>query len=61
MDVSSFYPAIMCEYKIKPEHLQDEFIDILDKLREERLVAKELGDKTKAESYKIVVNSTFGK
>ncbi len=61
MDVASFYPAIMCEYYIKPEHLQGEFIDILTRVKNERLEAKKAGDKTKAETYKIIVNATFGK
>lgn len=61
MDVSSFYPAIMCEYGVKPEHVEYAFIEILDKIRKERLVAKKAKDNVKAESYKIVVNSTFGK
>lgn len=61
MDVSSFYPAIMCEYNVKPEHLQQEFIDILSRVKTERINAKKAGDKTKAETYKILVNATFGK
>lgn len=61
MDVSSFYPAIMCEYRIKPEHLQEEFIDILTRVKNERLEAKKAGDNIKAETYKIIVNATFGK
>jgi hypothetical protein len=60
-DVSSFYPSIMCEYDIKPEHLKDDFIEIFNKLRRERIEAKASGDKVKAESYKIVLNSSFGK
>jgi len=61
MDVSSFYPAIMCEYNIKPEHLTDKFIDILRNVKTERVKAKKAGDKTKSETYKIIVNATFGK
>ena len=61
MDVASFYPSIMCEYHIKPEHLEDRFIYILDKIRKERVQAKKAKNKVKAESYKIVVNATFGK
>lgn len=61
MDVSSFYPAIMCEYNVKPEHLENEFIFILDRVRKERVAAKKSGDKIKAESYKILINSEFGK
>lgn len=61
MDVSSFYPAIMCEYGIMPAHLDKKFLTILDRIRKERIVAKKSGDKVKAESFKIVINSVFGK
>ena len=60
-DVGSFYPSIMINYGIKPDHIDKRFIDILKRITSERLVAKKAKDKVKAESYKIVVNSTFGK
>lgn len=61
MDVASYYPSIMCDYRIKPAHLEDVFIDILSNVKAERIQAKRSGNKTKAESYKIVINATFGK
>lgn len=60
-DVASYYPAIILNEKIKPDHLGDEFFDILSNLRSERLKYKESGDKIKSDGLKIVINSIFGK
>ena len=60
-DVTSYYPAIMINYKVKPEMLEDVFTDIMVNLTEERIKAKKEGDKVKADGLKIVINSTFGK
>lgn len=60
-DVTSYYPAIMINYKVKPEKLEDVFTDIMVNLTEERIKAKKEGDKVKADGLKIVINSTFGK
>lgn len=60
-DVASFYPSIMCNYEVKPAHLNNKFLPIMRTVRKERLEAKKAGDKTKDGSYKIVINSTFGK
>ena len=60
-DVSSYYPYIILNNKIKPEHLNDDFLDILKKITEERIEAKKSGDKIKADGLKITVNSIFGK
>ena len=60
-DVSSYYPSIMLNHRIKPAHLNDNFLDILDTIRQERLEAKHLGHKTKADALKITINSIFGK
>jgi len=60
-DVTSYYPSIMILRKIKPRHLDNCFTDILNELTTERIEAKKLGDKTKADGLKIVINSIFGK
>ena len=60
-DVASFYPSIMCEYGVKPEHASDKFLQILSAVKKERLEAKRTGNKIKADSYKILINSIFGK
>ncbi len=59
-DVSSFYPNIMLNFKIKPEHLSEEFFDILKFLTEKRLKAKAEKDKTTADALKISINSIYG-
>lgn len=60
-DVSSFYPFIMLLNDIKPEHLSNDFIKILQTITHDRIGAKQLGDSIKAYVLKIVINSIFGK
>jgi hypothetical protein len=60
-DVASYYPSIMIKNKIKPAHLDEKFIRILQKITQERLDAKRSGDKAKADGLKITINSIFGK
>lgn len=61
MDVASYYPNLIINNKFYPQHLGEEFIDILKKITEERIEAKKSGDKVKADGLKITVNSIFGK
>lgn len=60
-DISSFYPHIIINNKIKPDHLNEDFVDILKLITKERLEAKKTGDKVKADGLKITINSIFGK
>lgn len=63
-DVSSFYPFIIINNKLKPEHLDDCFLELYKEIAEERIKAKGRKDKksqVKAASYKIIVNATYGK
>lgn len=60
-DVASYYPSMIINNHIKPEHLGDDFIRILQKITRERLEAKRSGDKVKADGLKITINSIFGK
>lgn len=62
-DVGSFYPNIIVNEKISPEHLNEEvFIYLSNKLTKDRLSAKARGDKVESEALKIVINSfLFGK
>jgi hypothetical protein len=63
-DVSSYYPSMVVNYHIKPQHLTDAFVKIAKMVTEERLEAKKL-KKTdpemagKAEVLKIVANVGF--
>jgi hypothetical protein len=60
-DVASYYPNIIINNKIKPDHLNEDFVEILKKITAERLDAKKSGNKVKADGLKITVNSIFGK
>jgi len=60
-DASSFYPSIMIINEIKPDHLDNAFIDVLKKITKERMQSKKLKDETKADGLKITINSIFGK
>lgn len=60
-DVASYYPSIMIQNKIKPDHLGDEFLKIMQQITSDRIKAKKNGNKTKADALKITINSIFGK
>jgi hypothetical protein len=61
-DVASYYPRIILNQQLCPEHLQKEgFLYIYNSIVERRLECKRTGDKIGADSLKIVVNSSFGK
>jgi hypothetical protein len=60
-DVTSYYPSIMINGRLKPEHLEEVFIDLLKSIRDERVIAKREKNDIKAQALKIVINATFGK
>lgn len=69
-DVASFYPSIMVNYKIAPEHLNESmFVKLVDWLKNTRVEAKHSKEpyidgvpaKLLAEVLKIVINSIYGK
>ena len=60
-DVASYYPAIILNLGIYPEHIGVNFLHIYRNIVEQRLAAKKAGDKVKADTLKIAVNGTFGK
>lgn len=61
MDVASYYPNLIINNGFYPEHLGPNFIEVLKKITAERLLAKKVGDKVKADGLKITINSIFGK
>lgn len=61
LDVTSYYPSIMIEEELFPQHLGVSFINDFTALRDARVAAKKSGDKVTNEALKIVINSTFGK
>lgn len=60
-DVASYYPAIILNQGLYPKHLGPAFLDVYRTIVDTRLAAKARGDKTTANSLKIVINSSFGK
>lgn len=60
-DVASYYPSIILNEGLFPEHLGDEFLVVYREIVEERLKAKKDGDKVTADTLKIVINGSFGK
>ena len=57
-DVASFYPRIILLLGLAPSHLGYHFLNVYNSLVEERLAAKNSGDKATADSLKIVVNGS---
>lgn len=60
-DVASYYPAIMLNCGLYPDHLGVEFLNLYRTIRERRIAAKRAGDKVTDMTLKIVLNGTFGK
>lgn len=60
-DVSSYYPSVILNCGMYPKSLGKEFLDIYQTIVEERLEAKRNKDKIKADSYKIIINGSYGK
>ncbi len=61
IDVASYYPSLITNLKIVPRGLPQEFAVLYRSLIDDRLAAKSDGDKTTADSLKILINGTFGK
>lgn len=61
VDVTSYYPYIILNLGLYPQHLGPNFLIVFRALVERRVAAKRAGNKTVADSLKIVVNGTFGK
>lgn len=59
-DIQSFYPSMIIAHNFIPGHLDKRFLDIYKTIKDERLEAKEKGDKIKADTYKLMLNSSFG-
>lgn len=61
LDVASFYPSLIIVNRIKPDFLNDNWLSIYERLKNERIIAKRKGDKIKSNSLKLVLNSIYGK
>jgi len=60
-DISSMYPSIIINNRIKPQHLDRKFIEKYKEIRDIRLDAKKKGRFIESDSLKIVLNSIYGK
>ena len=61
LDVTSYYPELILTQGLYPAHLGPKFVSVYRSLVHQRIDAKHSGDKVKADSLKIVINSSFGK
>lgn len=61
IDVESFYPRIIINQRLYPEHLGTVFLDVFESIVDRRVTAKRNKDKTTSDSLKIVINGTYGK
>ena len=60
-DVRSMYPTYILKYKVVPPHInKSAFIYIFNNIWEQRLKAKDSGDKVKSETYKNALVSIIG-
>lgn len=60
-DVASYYPAIILNCGLKPQHMGEHFTQVYRGIVQRRLAAKHAGDKVTADSLKITINGSFGK
>jgi hypothetical protein len=60
-DVTSYYPFIILNLGLTPQHLGQPFLQVYRSIVERRILAKKQGNKVVADSLKIVVNGSFGK
>jgi hypothetical protein len=60
-DVASYYPRIILNLELYPEHMGNHFLEVYNTIVERRLAAKARGDKATADSLKITINGSFGK
>ena len=60
-DVTSYYPYIILNQGLYPQHLGPNFLRVYRTLVERRIAAKHAGNKVIADSLKITINGSFGK
>jgi hypothetical protein len=61
VDVTSFYPFIILNLGLYPQHLGPVFLQIYRNIVDRRVQAKAAGNKVIANSLKIVINGSYGK
>lgn len=60
-DVESFYPRIILNQQLFPQHLGPNFLKVYQQIVDRRIAAKKAGNKVVADSLKITINGSFGK
>jgi hypothetical protein len=60
-DVTGYYPAIIINNAISPPHIGAAFMKSFQPKKEQRVAAKKSGNKTEADTLKIVLNGAGGK
>lgn len=61
VDVASYYPTLMLNSGAFPPQMGPAFLRVFKRIVDTRLAAKAAGDKSTADTLKIVINGTFGK
>lgn len=61
VDVVSYYPSIILNNEYYPNLCGKEFLTVYQKFYDARIEAKKNKDKIKSETYKIILNGSFGK
>lgn len=59
-DVTSYYPSLIIQYGLRPEHLPKRFNEVYETLFNQRIEAKRAGDKLTSETFKLALNGAFG-
>ena len=60
-DVASYYPAVILNQRLFPEHLGEDFLTVYETIVQRRLEAKKAKNGSISECLKIAINGTFGK
>lgn len=60
-DVESYYPRILLNQKLYPEHIGPDFLTIYDHFVESRIIDKKAKRLAQSENKKVIINGTFGK
>ena len=60
-DVTSYYPNIILNQRLCPEHLGQDFLTVYKSIVDRRIKAKKSGDKVTDAALKITINGSFGK
>ena len=61
IDVASYYPSMILEFRFFPKRLTEKFLSVYKKIYETRLKAKHEKNMVVSDGLKIVLNGSFGK